>query len=191
MRWGVFIAATFLTLALEISVKPLFVFSSYANIAPSFMIVLLVFLALQLPRMTLMWATLLLGMLMDLSQPENTPGGGQVFLIGRHAIGYVVAAYLIVQMRAVVFRQRLITLVVFSGLAMLLVGVTRIVLLGVRGWFGDSLVWAGGSALGELVIVLLVSVYSAIMAVPIGWLLLRTVPMWGFITGHQRMTAWR
>jgi cell shape-determining protein MreD len=187
----VFLIVLLLTLALEMSLKRVFVFNDFANVAPSFVIVLLVYLALLAPRMQVMWAALLMGVLLDLSDPLQAPGGEIVYLIGPHAIGSVFAAFLIVQMRVVVFRQRLITMIVFVLLAFLAANVIRVLLLGVRGWFGEALVWGGGSVGGELLRVLLVAVYSCVLAVPIGWLLLKSTPMWAFQSPHQRVSAWR
>lgn len=191
MRWGMFIVALFVTLTLELSMKPLFYFPTVNNLAPSFVIVLLVFVSLLTPRLTLMWAALLMGLLIDLATPESMPGGAIVYLIGPHAIGFVAAAYGIVQMRAVVFRQRLVTIVALTFVAFLAVAIVRILIMGVRGWFGEELVWGGGSALGELWHAALVAVYSSVIALPFGWMLLQTVPLWGFATSHQRVTAWR
>ncbi len=191
MRPGALVVAVLLTLALEMSLKPVFVLNHYANVSPSFMIVLLVYVALLAPQLPLLWAALLMGVLMDLTEALQAPGGGIVYLIGPNALGYVATAFLITQMRSVVFRQRLITMVVFTFLAFLMVAAIRIMLLCVRGWFGESLVWGGGSFGGELLRVLLVAVYSSLIAIPFGWFLQQSTPAWGFLSWHSRGASWR
>ena len=190
MRWGVFAIFLLIALTLEMSLKPVFVFNEYSNVSPSFMAVLLVYVSLLAPRMTALWAALLMGLLLDLTDALLQPGGEIVFLIGPSAFGYVLAALALMQMRSVVFRQRLITIVAFTLLAVLIVSLVRIVLLSVRGWFGESLVWGGGSVGGELLRVILVSVYSCVMALPFGWVLQQATRLWAFQSPHAR-GSWR
>jgi len=191
MRWIVFFIMLLLTVTLEMSVKSVLSINAFNRLAPSFVIVMLVFIALQAPRFNVLWAALMMGVLLDLTTPLQAPGGEPVFLIGPHALGFVVAAFAIVQMRSVVFRQRLITMIVFTFVAFLAVSVIRIMLLGVRGWFGEELVWANGSAVRELLHAILVALYSCVIALPFGWVLLKLAPIWSFHSPHQRVTAWR
>ncbi len=77
---------------------------------------------------------------------------------------------------------------------LLVVHVVAVTVLAVRsrGWYpGGSLYWTDYATGVEVLRAVLVAIYSGLFAVPIGWLLIRSMPAWGFQTSHHRSPALR
>lgn len=179
MRWTVFIIVALLFLVLETSFRAVLRLES---VSPSFMAALLVYLSLFAPRQIALWCSLILGVLMDLVMPLQQPNNLQVYLIGPYALGYVGACFMLLQVRSMVFRRRLLTYCIMTAAAMTLVALVTVALFAVRSWlpWADAYYPIEPSALGELGRRLGTAVYSAALAVPLGWLLLQTTRLWGF-----------
>jgi cell shape-determining protein MreD len=202
MRWAVFAALAFIALAAELSLRPVLMFHTIGGISPSFLACLAVFIAMFAPRLTALWSCWLLGLLLDLSTPfaasagsvagvPGAPGGGAAtyYLIGPYALGYTFAAYMVLQMRPMVFRQRALSIGVMTGLSLLAVALISVAIFVVRSWYAaDAGIYSTGVSAGsELLRRLGIALYSALVAVPLGWLLLATLPYWGFpTTAHRR-----
>ena len=93
-----------------------------------------------------------------------------------------------------VFRRRALTIGVMT-LSSLLLAQTIIVILLVlrsRSWYpGGPIHWPDTAVGIELLRRILIAVYSGLAAVPCGWLLVRTLPLWGFQTSVHRMPVMR
>ena len=89
MRWAAFVTMLFITLAAELSLRPVLTIHSMGGISPSFIAPLAVFVAMFAPRMTALWSCWLLGLLLDLSTPLVPRDGGSFYVLGPYAIGYV------------------------------------------------------------------------------------------------------
>jgi len=146
------------------------------HVAPSFTLILLVFIGLCAPSRVLGIAAVVLGILVDLQ-----PGPMAVPIIGPAALGYLAGAYVLVQLRSLVFRESVIafaSLVFVVGIAVQLVTVAMYTLRGLPWPLAQPLV--GWSASGELVHRFLMLVYTTLLALPIGYVLLRSAAWWGF-----------
>jgi cell shape-determining protein MreD len=190
MRWQVFIIFAFFAVVLDSSFMSVLQMNLPVvdTIAPSIVAMLAVFVCLFASRLSALASCLLLGVLVDLSLPAMTGGDGRdVYLLGPHALGMTFAGYLILQMRTMVFRQRALTVGVLTGVFVLTAGVVMLAIYVIRGWYGDGVVYLSQpSAFREFIKFGAVAIYSGVLAVPLGWMLLQTTPLWGFQMSHQR-----
>ena len=194
MRWPVFLIFAWIALALEAGFRDILAIPGLGLISPSAAACLVVFVALFAPRSSALWAAWVLGVLMDLMTEYSRGGNPSVFLIGPYALGYAASALVILQVRILVFRQRILTFALLTFLSLLVTGVVYVAILAVRNvypeavqpeYFTDS-----ASAMGELGRRFGIAVYSAIIAIPIGAVLMKTIALWTFQTQHVRRTSW-
>ena len=186
MRWVVvFVVVSVLAVAMQTSlVEWLLTLDSLGGIWPSLVGVVLVFVAIFAPRPAVLWAAWGLGLFYDLSLAQ--PQGVQ---IGPHALGYVFGAYLILQLRTMVFRRHLITISLMTAMFLAASGVVEVALLTVRLMFGDaSLAAAEFRPVIEMLKRFGIAIYSALAAFPIGWILIKSLSLWAFpqVSGRRR-----
>lgn len=198
MRWAVFAAMAFVTFAAELSLRPVLMLHTFGGISPSFIACLAVFIAMFAPRLTALWSCWALGLLLDLSTPFAAAsgiagGGGSFYLIGPYALGYTFGAYLIIQLRPMVFRQRAVTIGFMTLLSLSSVALIAVAVFVIRSWYASDpgIYPTGSSAAGELFRRFGIALYTALIAIPLGWLLLATLPYWGFPTTTHRRVARR
>ena len=192
MNWAVLAIAAILGLVLDQSVldglaldrlEP----TSARLIKPSFCGLLAVFVALGAPRMPALWACFILGMLLDLSLPLTLGPDRAFYLVGPHALGYVAGGWLVVKVKAMVFRQRPLTMGVMTFGFLLVMHVVVVILYQIRVWHpGQAVCWTDGSVGGAFLGRALGALYSGLFAIPIGWLLVKSMPLWGFEAGGPR-----
>ena len=138
MRWVTFAIVAYVAIALEKGLMDTLAFHGFGSIRPSLIAVLLVFIALNGPKQAVLWAALILGVLMDLCVPLEDATGRVRFLIGPYALGYVFAAYMVLQLRPMVFRRRVLTQSVLAALAVLAAGVIAVAIFTVRSWYPEA-----------------------------------------------------
>ncbi|MDG2094539.1 MAG: rod shape-determining protein MreD [Phycisphaerales bacterium] len=188
MRWLVFVIAAFIAVALDSGFSSIFTLRGAWFLTPSFAACLLAFVALLGPPVVVVWAAWFLGMLADLSPGLGESGGG-LHVIGPHALGYPLGAWLVLNFRTWMFRRRVTTVAMLTFVCVLAAGVVQIAIGILRFW----LPWAGGGlvpfGLGEILHECGNAAYSAILAIPVGWLLLQTLPMWRFDYGTSRRSS--
>lgn len=180
MRWVVFLIAAVICVVLDVSFLDGLAPDAARLIRPSLTAVLAVFLALSAPRMTALWACFLLGLLLDLSSPV-THEGRVLYLVGPFTLGYVAAAWLTIRTRPVLFRQRALTIGVAATVFVVVVHVVVVLLYAVRSLHpGGGVSWTDASIARTFGVRLLAAAYTGLVAVPAGWLLVKSVPLWGF-----------
>ena len=185
MRWAVFAIIAFAIVALQLSLAGALTLHTVGGLKPNLVAALAVFIALFAHRTSVLWGCWLLGLMLDLG-PAATPG--PVHVIGPHALGYVFGGFLILQLRSMVFRRRALTLGFLTFVFMVGAAVVAIFILGVRSFYPGESPMPGG-ALSELVRRMGTALYSGLLAIPFGWLLLTTFPLWNFQSGMPRRTA--
>lgn len=178
MRWPLFLVLVLIGLVLEISLRSALTLPSLGRISPSFVAPLVVFVALSAPRMTALWACWITGLMMDLCAPPPFYSAG-AHLIGPWSLGLVLAGFIVVQMRTMVFRRHVVTIVFLTVLAMVSVGVVTVTLYTVRSWYETDLRGAF-NPLVELIRWTGIALYSGLLAVVLGWLLSLSQPLWSF-----------
>lgn len=187
MRWVVFLVFAALAVVFDVGLGEVLAITGLWDVKPSMCGILAVFVALSAPRPAAMWACFVLGLLLDLSNPLSMGDGGVLHLIGPFTLGFVAGGRLVIQGRAMVFRRRALTVGVMTTLCMLAVNLVAVTLLVIRAMYPGGPVFWTDSTLGAAVAQRLVAaIYSGAVAVPVGWLLVRTMPLWGFQTVTHR-----
>jgi cell shape-determining protein MreD len=185
MRWPVFLVFGFFALALDTRFVGILTLERMGNIAPHIVVTLAVFVCLFASRLSALSACLLLGVMMDLTVPP--PGANIVYVIGPYGLGLLFGGYLILQMRTMVFRQRAVTIGALSFAATLAMAIVMIAIYMIRSWYGENVTYPVADSLAwELFRHIGIAIYTGLFAIPLGWLLLATYPLWGFQAYHSR-----
>lgn len=187
MSAPVFAIFAWLALGLEIGLRDALELGQ-SGVTPSFVIVLLAFVASHAPRHAAVWAGVTLGALLDLTaaRPDNT-GQGIVTVLGPSAVGCAAAAYTIVVMRGSMMRRNPLTLALLSVVAMAMVTIVSTTLLEFRSFWDPTL---SVRASAELWVGALRGLYSAALAIPLGAALAFATPLFAFPQQH-RSRGWR
>ena len=177
MRWMLFVIVATVAIALDTSsLIGLLALPALGDLVPSLGGVIVVFVGLYAPRSTALWSAWIMGFMVDLIPPA-----GDGVLIGPHAIGYVVTVLVVLQVRTMVFRRRVLTICVLTFVGLSVSVPIEVLINLVRTWHPEPLpTWEVYRPFVELFRGIGNALYTAILAIPIGWLLVRTVPMWGF-----------
>ena len=185
MRWWVFVLFTVLAVGLDNGFGSVFTLRGAWFLAPSFAGCLVAFIALSAPAPTVVWAGWFVGLLIDLS-PGLGEAVGSLHVIGPHALGFALGAWLVLTLRIYVFRRRVLTVAMLTFAVVWAAGVVQVLLGIVRFW----LPWAGGElvpfGIGELLHATGNAAYSALLAIPVGWMLIQSISIWRFDYGTTR-----
>jgi len=177
VSWIAFAVAAWLLFGLELGLKDALQLGA-SGVAPSFVMVLLVLVALHAPRLTALWAAVIVGVVLDLTAPLVSASGLEtITLVGPRALGCMVGAYAILTMRTLVMRRNIFTIAFLSLIAVSLMEIVAVSAYEVRSWFDDRLEITAGAA---LVAGLGAAVYTALLALPLGAALLPATPIFGF-----------
>ncbi len=194
MRWAVFLIFAVIGIVFDAGFGDVFRVEGLWNIRPSLCAVLVVFVALSAPRTLALWACFVLGLLVDLSSQHTAGGNRIVYLVGPHTLGFLAAGWMVVRGRTMVFRRRPLTIGVMT-LGCVLVAqaiVLTVMVLRSGGWYPGGVIHWTDTTLGvEVLRRVLIAVYSALFAIPAGWLLVRTIPLWGFQAVSHRSPMMR
>jgi len=178
MRWLVFAIAAYLALGLEVGLRPLLV---VGNATPGVVLILLVFIATAATPGVTVAAAVVLGVLLDLSTPWPASGVADTVIVGPHALGMTLAAYMLLQVRTMLFRESPLTLACLTLVAGLFLHLAVVFLLTARGFpmpLAEPVPQFNPA--GQLAHRFFDLLYTTLAAIPIGWLLLRTEPIWQF-----------
>ncbi|MCA9295965.1 MAG: rod shape-determining protein MreD [Phycisphaerales bacterium] len=190
MKWSIFAVALVMALILETSMRQLLIFR---GMSPSFLACLVVFVALFATRMSALWACWIAGMMMDILSSITWQDHETFVLLGPYALGYTLAGFMVLQIRAMVFRRRALTVGALALACVLLASLFAVGIFVLRSWYTEpalSAYLSQGSALAEIGHRLGIAVYTGLIAIPIGWLLQTSLPVWGFeMVGPRR--GWR
>ena len=185
MRALVAIIAAILALAFDSSFGGILTLRSMGSVTPLTMPCLVVFIALFAPETIALLVTLLLGALVDLSPGYGELAGG-AHLIGPHALGFLITTILVLKVRNVVFRRRVFTIALLTAAAVQTTGDVFVV-RGLMPWTEPM----KGGGFSDFVKLLGTSIYSGLLAVPLGWCLLATIGTWKFHSPTGRRATWR
>jgi rod shape-determining protein MreD len=187
MRWGVFLILAFLGLVLEKSLTDVL---EIRGVRPGVLALVAMYVSLWAPRMTALWAAALVGLLIDLSSPIVSATSPVVHLIGPHVLGYAFASALILQLRTMVFRRQPFAIGFLTALYIVAASIVVVAIYTIRSWYSPELQvgWSPGGALLHRVAA---AAYSGLLAIPLGWALLRLTPLFGFHIPTAVRSAWR
>lgn len=116
------------------------------GVAPSFVLPLLVLIGLTAAPTAVVWTGILLGLAMDLLWPmPGVHGATAVTLLGPHALGYALAAHLVLALRGMMIRRNLLTVgfLAVTGGMVAQIGVVAVVTA--RGMLGEAMPWQPGA----------------------------------------------
>lgn len=173
MNWLTFSILTYLGYALQLVLAPRWPMQGHE---PMVLMILLVFIGLQAPAMSVAWSAILLGILMDMLQQQHTPG-----LVGPWAIGFLAAGYALVQLRNLLFKDSMFTIgimTLIAGIFAMLVATTLHTLRGIPLLGNDPV--ADFKAANQLYQGFFTLLNTAVFAVPMGYALLKSRELWGF-----------
>lgn len=175
MSWVAFGVLAWIVLGLELGLRELLQLGA-AGIAPSFVLPLMVFVALWAPTWTSVGAAMLLGLLLDLVSPVALEGGGGAVVVGPHVLGMLLGAALVLNLRQVVIRRNPLTQLVLTILAGGAVGVVVVFLHAVRA-LHDPIDFAPA---GQLFSKLGTAGYSGLSALALSLVLFPLAPLFQF-----------
>lgn len=179
MNWITFLIVAWLAFGLQMG------FDAFrlapGDISPSFVVPLIVVVALSAPARHALWAALLLGALIDLTWLIPRTDGGEAIVIGPNALGALLATQLVLSVRGMVIRRHFLTLVVLSVVAGAIIAVVVVAFMTVRSLYGDPIEFR---PTGELVSRLLGAVCTGGSALV--WALVMRIIEPGFQFQHER-----
>lgn len=182
MNWIVFTIAIWIVAGLEAGLTGALQLGSSA-IVPSFLMVLLVYISLWAREGDAIIAALTIGLLLDVLNQIPTEGAQHVVVLGPHALAALIAFRAIQSLRGLMFRQSVVTLASLTLIAALLMHMAVLLLLSIRASYDSILLGPIGA---DLVHRASSSFYTALIAIPFGWVLQRIVtPLMGFRQPHQ------
>jgi len=167
MSWVVFALLSWLFIGLDLG------FSSALQVgqttmAPSFIVILLVFISMWATTGQSLTAAAILGLAADLVYMVPFSGDDDVVIFGPHALGFMLAAYTVRTMRALMYRRGALATGFLALVAALIAEIVVTSVLSVRSFYDGVLV---GSATTRLFEGVGSAVLTGLVGVPVGWLL--------------------
>ncbi len=105
MNWLVAGLLSWLLLGMELGLRPELRLGR-TDIAPSFIFCLVTFIAMAGPAASARWAALAAGLVMDvISGLPVKDSGAEAYLLGPHALGYLLGCQLVLTLRGVMIRH--------------------------------------------------------------------------------------
>lgn len=182
MRWFPFLIVAGVMIGLELGLKSGFALAG-RPIAPSFVMVLAVVVAIGAPPKQALWACLLLGLTMDLTFDQPLGDGRSIVNVpGPYALGYLVAAQLTLAMRTLVFRKNPLTIALVSIFASLVANIVVVAFFTLRSMY-DPVIWSASTELGYR---FLSALYTGLLGLILSPLFLLLNPLMGLTTGLHR-----
>jgi hypothetical protein len=185
MRWFIFFSFAFVLYVLQFGLRSLWQLpiGPFEDASPDLLLILGVYVAIRAPRHTVFWAMLVLGMLTDL-QPVRVDTQSQVLIIGPGALGFMLGGFVALQLRAVMFRERLTAVMALTFVVGVFVHLAIVALLTMRGLPvlpSDAIeAWSPANQILQRLVSL---IYTVVFAIPLGWVLMRSKQFWRFESG--------
>lgn len=176
MNWLGFALVAWILAGMEIGLKDALRLGP-TGVAPSFLVPLAVLVAMLGTRRAALAAALCVGALLDLTAiPHAAPGSAPVPVLGPYALGLALAAQLIGAARTLTITRHPLTFVILTLLAGLVMHVAVAAIFTARELLTLGPDFPAGS---QLLHRAASSLYTAVVALPLGWLLLRIAPLVG------------
>jgi cell shape-determining protein MreD len=168
VNWVVFGVCAWVCFGLNLGLAPL-ISQVTDDLAPSFVVPLLVFVGLFAPGRTVIWAGLALGLIADLTTPiPRADAAAAAQVLGPQALGMAGAGALVVWSRELVIARNPITHVVLSGLAALVVHLVICGVFTARSAYDPGVAW---QVWHEVRVRAGASLYTAVAAIPVSLVL--------------------
>ncbi len=184
MRWLAAIPLLIAALVADVSFMPVF---EIGGVIPHLVIVVVAFAAMHADASTVLWFSLLAGLLMDLSEPSLSGPRAPLYLVGPSTLGVFFGSHALLSMRGLLVRRNPLAIGVMSLVLAFASGLLWTAWWALRSWYPDSPPpWGDGSALGELAHQCFEALSIGVIGVPCGWLLLHFSSLWSFPSVLER-----
>lgn len=185
MNWLPFIAAAWLLVGIHKGAADLFGLPfGAAEFRPDLVLPLAIFAAMTLPAAPTAWVCLGLGLIMDLVNEQPALGGDSLVVVGPHALGYLLAGQLVLQVRSMMIKRNPLTLAALSAVGALIAGIVFVAALTIRHAVDPHLVWSTWSELfgrfGS-------AAYTGLAGLVLAWPLIRLSPVLGLNLGQRSL----
>jgi len=181
VNWLTAAIATWICFGLELGLRDTLQLGPHA-IAPSFVVALVIFIALNASQRSTVWAAITLGILVDLTGSIELKSGSSTVLVGPHAIGFFLAVQIVLAMRGMIVSRNPLSMGVLSLLAAAVSEIIVVAFLTIHMLMDDPIVW---DASERLFAGLASSVYTGIVAVFLSLILIPVTPLFGFATARR------
>ncbi|MCB9837871.1 MAG: hypothetical protein H6813_00895 [Phycisphaeraceae bacterium] len=182
MNWVVFALAAWITMGIELGLRPSIQLGD-SGMAPSFALVLVTYIALTAPRATALWAAMCVGVALDLTSERLAANNIETLtIVGPTALGCMLGASAVGNLRAMVYRRSPLTMLVLAALLSVIVQIVVVACLAARSWWDPALVF---HARPELASRLGSAAYTGAIALVVGPALNFLTPLFGFHGLHQ------
>ena len=182
MRWFTFAIFVLVFYVLQVGLRSLWrmPIGPYDDAAPNLLLILCVYVSMNAPRHTVLWAMAALGVLTDL-QPVSVNTQNLVVIIGPAALGFMLGGLAALQLRALTFRDKITTVMALTFVVGLFFQLVVVALLTTRGLPLLPSESVEGWATADQMLQRLASlIYTVVFAIPVGWLLIRSRIFWRF-----------
>lgn len=181
MNWISAALATWVCFGLELGLRDTLQLGPHA-IAPSFIVALVIFIALNASQRSAIWAAMILGVLVDLTGSVELVSGNSTVLVGPHAIAFFLAVQIVLAMRGMIVSRNPLSMGVLSLLAAAVSEIVVVAFLTVHKIIGDPILL---DASERLFAGLASSVYTGVVAVFLSLVLIPVTPLFGFATARR------
>ena len=182
MNLVVFLLVAWVTFGLELGLRPSLQLGA-SGMAPSFALILVTYIALAAPRMTALWSAMFIGIILDLtSRPLAASNLSTLTIVGPNALGCMLGASAMMNLRAMVYRRNPITMLVLAGLLSVIAQIVVVACLAARSWWDPALAF---HARPELAARLGSAAYTGVAALVVGPVLNFLTPLFGFVGLHH------
>jgi rod shape-determining protein MreD len=159
------LVAGYVCFSLELGLRKAIAVGS-AGIAPSFVFILCVLIALSAPSSVAMWTCMILGLLTDLTWPHEISGGVSTrVIVGPYAIAYLVACQFVLSIRGNMFRRNPLTLGFLCCFGMAIAQIVVVALYTFRSRYTPEIAWDPTS---QLLARLGVALYTGLVGIVVG-----------------------
>ncbi len=164
-----------------------------ATTAPSLTMILVVFLALHAPRDRVLWLGWGIGLLIDLVTVYPHGGvWGDLPVLGPNALGWCFGAYVVMLVRAMLYRRQLHTIAVMTVVFAIASNLVSVFVLAVHGLYEPvPILWTEGGPVRGLLERLGSGLFTSVLALLVGPLLQLSLPAWRFRQPLPRAVARR
>lgn len=173
MNWLLFAILTYVFLLMQVGLAALLGIPDELGVTPDFLLIFAVFIGVQAQARTVAWSMLIIGVCANLLPGPVKEGP----ILGPEALGYLAGAFAVLQLRTLVFRESVISLAIMVFVVGLFIELVTVALYTGRGlplFLGQPV--PNWNASDELVGRFLMLLYSAIVSIPIGMVLLKLAP---------------
>lgn len=136
MNWIVFGVVAWIFLGFESGFREALQVG-HTNIAPSFVLILLVFVSLWAKPIHALWAAFILGASLDMLNQIPTRGGETISILGPWTLGCMSASYTVLNFRVMMFRRNPLTIAFLCAVGGGIASIVALAFISLRAFYDD------------------------------------------------------